>query len=128
VFAALGRATVWLGPAGHGTKAKLVLNNWLADLAETTAETLAFARQLGLDPAVIVDLLESNPLGAPWAVQQARTMLADDFTPRSRSSTHSKTPSSPRRPHRPAVPSSRSPMRCCPAGGTPPPAGTPTRT
>ena len=81
VFAALGRATVWLGPAGHGTMAKLVLNNWLADLAETTAENLAFARQLGLDPAVIVDLLESNPLGAPWAVQKARTMLAGDFTP-----------------------------------------------
>ena len=81
VFAALGRATVWLGPAGHGTKAKLVLNNWLADLAETTAETVGFARQLGLDPAVIVDLLESNPLGAPWAVQKARTMLAGDFTP-----------------------------------------------
>ena len=81
VFAALGRATVWLGPAGSGTKAKLVLNNWLADLAETTAESLAFARQLGLDPAVIVDLLEANPLGAPWAVQKARTMLAGDFTP-----------------------------------------------
>jgi 3-hydroxyisobutyrate dehydrogenase len=81
VFAELGRATVWLGPAGNGTKAKLVLNNWLADIAETTAETLTFARQLGLDPAVIVDLLEANPLGAPWAVQKARTMLAGDFTP-----------------------------------------------
>jgi 3-hydroxyisobutyrate dehydrogenase len=81
VFGALGRATVWLGPAGNGTKAKLVLNNWLAALAETTAENLAFARQLGLDPAVIVDLLESNPLGAPWAVQKARTMLAGDFAP-----------------------------------------------
>ena len=81
VFAALGRATVWLGPAGNGTKAKLVLNNWLADLAETTAESLSFAGRLGLDPAVIVDLLETNPLGAPWAVQKARTMLAGDFTP-----------------------------------------------
>jgi 3-hydroxyisobutyrate dehydrogenase len=56
VFAALGRATAWLGPAGNGTRAKLVLNNWLADLAETTAETLSFARRLGLDPALIVDL------------------------------------------------------------------------
>lgn len=81
VFAAMGRATVWLGPAGNGTKVKLVLNNWLADLAETTSETLGFARQLGLDPAVIVDLLEANPLGAPWAVQKARTMLAGDFAP-----------------------------------------------
>jgi 3-hydroxyisobutyrate dehydrogenase len=81
VFAALGRATVWLGPAGNGTKAKLVLNNWLADLAETTAESLTFARQLGLDPAVIVDMLESSPLGSPWAVDKARRMLAGDFTP-----------------------------------------------
>ena len=81
VFAALGRATSWLGPAGNGTRAKLVLNNFLADLTETTAETLGFARQLGLDPADIVNLLESTPLGAPYAVQKARTMLAGDFTP-----------------------------------------------
>lgn len=81
VFAALGRATAWLGPAGHGTRAKLVLNNWLADLTEMTAETLAFARQLGLDPAAIVDLLDATPLGSPYAVQKARAMLAGDFTP-----------------------------------------------
>jgi 3-hydroxyisobutyrate dehydrogenase len=81
VFAVLGRATIWLGPAGHGTRAKLVLNNWLADLTETTAETLSFARQLGLDPGVIVDLLDSTPLGSPYAVQKARAMLSGDFTP-----------------------------------------------
>jgi 3-hydroxyisobutyrate dehydrogenase len=28
-----------------------------------------------------VDLLESTPLGSPYAVQKARTMLAGDFTP-----------------------------------------------
>jgi 3-hydroxyisobutyrate dehydrogenase len=81
VFGVLGRATAWLGPAGNGTRVKLVLNNWLADLTETTAETLAFAQRLGLDPAEIVDLLESNPLGAPYAVQKARLMLAGDFSP-----------------------------------------------
>lgn len=81
VFAALGRATAWLGPAGNGTGAKLVLNNWLAGLTEMTAETLSFARRLGLDPAAIVDLLESTPLGSPYAVQKARAMLAGDFAP-----------------------------------------------
>ena len=80
MFAALGRAA-WLGPAGQGTRAKLVLNNWLADLTETTAETLTFAGQLGLAPAAIVDLLESTPLGSPYAVQKARVMLAGNFTP-----------------------------------------------
>jgi len=81
VFAALGRATVWLGPAGDGTRAKLVLNSWLADITETTAETLTFARRLGLDPAVVVGLLEQTPLGSPYAIQKARTMLAGDFAP-----------------------------------------------
>jgi 3-hydroxyisobutyrate dehydrogenase len=81
VFDVLGRATAWLGPAGNGTRAKLVLNNWLADLTEATAETLSFARRLGLDPTDIVDLLQSTPLGAPYAVQKARTMLAGDFRP-----------------------------------------------
>ena len=71
VFGVLGRTTAWLGPAGHGTRAKLVLNNWLADLTEATAETLSFAQRLGLDPAEIVDLLQSTPLGAPYAVQKA---------------------------------------------------------
>jgi 3-hydroxyisobutyrate dehydrogenase len=81
VFGVLGRATVWLGPAGQGARVKLVLNNWLADLTETTAETLSFARHLGVDPAQIVDLLQSSPLGAPYAVQKARMMLAGDFSP-----------------------------------------------
>jgi 3-hydroxyisobutyrate dehydrogenase len=81
VFAALGRSTVWLGPAGHGTRAKLVLNSWLADITETTAETLTFARRLGLDPATVVDLLEQTPLGSPYAIQKARIMLAGDFAP-----------------------------------------------
>ena len=61
VFAAIGRATAWLGPAGNGTRAKLVLDNWLADLTKTTTEALSFARQLDLDPALILDLLESTP-------------------------------------------------------------------
>jgi 3-hydroxyisobutyrate dehydrogenase len=77
VFGVLGRATAWLGPAGHGTRAKLVL----ADLTEATAETLSFARRLDLDPAEIVDLLQSTPLGAPYALQKARSMLAGDFSP-----------------------------------------------
>ena len=69
VFAALGRATVWLGAAGAGTRAKLVLNNLLVDQVEATAEALAFARGLELDPAAVVGLLQATPLGSPFAVQ-----------------------------------------------------------
>jgi 3-hydroxyisobutyrate dehydrogenase len=80
-FDVLGRDTFWLGPAGNGTRAKLVFNSWLADLTEATAENLAFAHRLGLDPAAVVDVLQSTPLGSPYAVQKARAMLAGDFAP-----------------------------------------------
>ena len=81
VFAALGRSTVWLGDAGAGTSAKLVLNNLLVDLVEVTAEALTFAKGLDLDPAAVVELIGQTPLGSPYTVQKARTMLAGDFRP-----------------------------------------------
>ncbi|MGH3168210.1 MAG: alpha/beta family hydrolase [Trebonia sp.] len=81
VFAALGKSAVWLGEAGAGSRAKLVLNNLLVNLVEATAETLRFAEGLDLDPAAIVDLIAQTPLGSPYTVQKARTMLAGDFRP-----------------------------------------------
>jgi 3-hydroxyisobutyrate dehydrogenase len=81
VFEAVGTRTVWLGEAGAGTRAKLVLNTWLADQVEATAEILAFSRALQLDPELMMLLLESSPLASPYAVAKARTMLAGDFTP-----------------------------------------------
>jgi 3-hydroxyisobutyrate dehydrogenase len=81
VFNAMGRRTVWLGEAGAGTSAKLVLNNLLLGLTEATAEALTFASNLGLDPADIIELLNQTPLGSPYTVQKARAMLAADFRP-----------------------------------------------
>lgn len=81
VFAALGKLTSWLGEAGAGTRAKLVLNNLLVDLVEATAESLRFAASLDLDLNDMVELLQVTPLGAPYTVQKARTMLAGDFRP-----------------------------------------------
>jgi 3-hydroxyisobutyrate dehydrogenase len=80
VFAALGRV-VWLGDAGAGSAAKLVLNNWLADIVETTVEMIRFSASLGLDPNAVVDLLEGLPIGSPYGVAKARQMLKGDFAP-----------------------------------------------
>jgi 3-hydroxyisobutyrate dehydrogenase len=81
VFDVLGKSTVWLGEAGAGTAAKLVMNNLLVDLVEATAEALRFAEGLDLDPSAIVDLLGQTPLGSPYTVAKAKTMLAGDFSP-----------------------------------------------
>ena len=81
VFAALGRQTAWLGEAGAGTAAKMVANSLLANQAEATAEALAFATSLNLDPAAVLDLLGQTPLASPYAMQKGRAMLAGDFRP-----------------------------------------------
>jgi 3-hydroxyisobutyrate dehydrogenase len=80
VFEVLGRV-VWLGDAGAGSAAKLVLNNWLADIVETTVEMIRFSTALGLDPHAIVDLLEGLSIGSPFGVAKARQMLGGDFAP-----------------------------------------------
>jgi 3-hydroxyisobutyrate dehydrogenase len=80
VFKVLGRHTFWLGDAGAGSRAKLVLNNWLVDLVELTAETLNVATALGLDPRGVVKILADAPIGSPYAVAKARNMLDGDFS------------------------------------------------
>jgi 3-hydroxyisobutyrate dehydrogenase len=79
VFEAMGRQTFWLGDVGAGSRAKLVLNNWLVDLVEMVAETLRLSEALGLDPRVIVEILADAPIGSPYAVNKARSMLEGDF-------------------------------------------------
>jgi 3-hydroxyisobutyrate dehydrogenase len=81
VFDAIGRRTLWLGPAGSGTQLKLVLNNWLASITEATAETLALTGALGLDPALFFGAIAGGPLEAPYASTKGRAMLAGEFTP-----------------------------------------------
>jgi 3-hydroxyisobutyrate dehydrogenase len=80
IFHVLGTHTFWLGEAGAGNRAKLVLNNWLVDLVELTAETLKVSTALGLDPRNIVEILADAPIGSPYAVAKARNMLDGDFT------------------------------------------------
>lgn len=82
IFSSVGRRTFWLGDAGAGTRAKLVLNNWLVDLVEMVAEAVSFSGALGLDPRSIVEILEDAPTGSPYAVEKARGMLNEDFAPR----------------------------------------------
>jgi 3-hydroxyisobutyrate dehydrogenase len=81
IFDAIGRKTLWLGPAGNGTRLKLVLNDWLASLTEGVAETIALTEALGLDPQLFIEAIEDGPLGSPYAVAKARAALAGEFVP-----------------------------------------------
>jgi 3-hydroxyisobutyrate dehydrogenase len=81
IFDAIGRKTLWLGPAGNGTRLKLVLNDWLASLTEGMAETIALTEALGLDPHLFIEAIDDGPLGSPYAEAKARAALAGKLDP-----------------------------------------------
>jgi 3-hydroxyisobutyrate dehydrogenase len=49
VFSVIGRKTVWLGPAGQGSRMKLAVNAYMSTLIEGVAEALELAGRLGID-------------------------------------------------------------------------------
>ncbi len=78
-FDAVGSKTVWLGEAGAGSRLKLVVNNWIVGLLGVLAETIAFARTIGVDPAKFLETIEGGPLGLPYAQLKGNMMVEEDF-------------------------------------------------
>jgi 3-hydroxyisobutyrate dehydrogenase len=80
-FAAIGRATVWLGEAGQGSRLKLVVNSYMSTLIEGVAEAVELARRLGVDTASLSEAIEGGPLDAPIADAKLHKMERGDFEP-----------------------------------------------
>ena len=79
IFDAVGSKTVWLGEAGAGSRLKLVVNNWIVGLLGVLAETVAFAKTIGVDPAKFLETIEGGPLGLPYAQLKGNMMIEEDF-------------------------------------------------
>lgn len=80
VFDALGQRTIWVGPAGTGTRLKIVNNTWLAFATEAVAASVALARQLGLETKTVVDALGGGPLVSAWQAAKLQRILEGDFS------------------------------------------------
>jgi 3-hydroxyisobutyrate dehydrogenase len=70
-----------LGPAGAGTRTKLVANMWVLALVEGVAETIALAEALGVDPRTFLGLIEGGPLDSAYAQMKGRAMIEREFPP-----------------------------------------------
>jgi 3-hydroxyisobutyrate dehydrogenase len=81
VFSAIGRKTVWLGPAGQGSRMKLVVNAYMSILIEGVAEALELADRLGVDPGALAEAIEGGPLDAPIADAKLHKMEQGDYAP-----------------------------------------------
>jgi 3-hydroxyisobutyrate dehydrogenase len=81
VFEAVGKRTVWLGQAGEATRLKLAVNVWIVSVVEGAAEALALAEGLGLDPALVLDVVSGGALDLPYLQMKGKAMIERDFDP-----------------------------------------------
>ena len=78
---AIGSTTLWLGPAGAGSRLKLVCNSWVFMVTAGVAQAVAGARALGVDPRDFLAAIEGGPLDAPYVHVKSGLMLDGEFPP-----------------------------------------------
>jgi 3-hydroxyisobutyrate dehydrogenase len=79
LFEAVGQRTMRLGPAGTATRLKLAVNLWVLAVTQGTAETIAFAQSLGVEPEWVLQALEGGALDLPYFRMKSKLMLDEDF-------------------------------------------------
>jgi len=82
VFDAIGAKTVWVGEEpGAAHKLKLVANAWVLSVVAGTAQSIALAEGLGLDPQLFLDTIAGGAMDAPYVQLKGRAMIAGDYPP-----------------------------------------------
>jgi len=81
IFDAIGKRTLWVSDqAGASSRLKLALNNWAFTLTHGLAESLALARGLGVDPALVVDVVTGGPMDSGYFQAKSAAILADNYS------------------------------------------------
>ncbi|MFF2374979.1 NAD(P)-dependent oxidoreductase [Streptomyces xiamenensis] len=81
LFQAIGKKTLRVGPAGAGTRLKLVVNTWLLSLVEVLAESVAFAKAMGFDPEEFFSTIEQGGVSLPYVRLKGGAMQREEFPP-----------------------------------------------
>jgi len=81
VFSAIAKGTKWFGPAGGGSRMKLVVNAWLIAMVQGMSESLRLAQELGFTPADFWDVLEGGPLAAPYVKNKIELITSENYEP-----------------------------------------------
>lgn len=90
LFDALARASFHVGPVGAGARMKLATNLVLGLNRAVLAEGLSFARSLGLDPGLALEVIRAGAASSLAADAKGPRMVSGDFRPEARLSQHLK--------------------------------------
>jgi 3-hydroxyisobutyrate dehydrogenase len=81
VFEAIGAQTIVAGDElGQASALKLVCNAWVALIMVGTAQSVQFARALGVDPSLFLAAIDGRPTGSPYAQMKGKAILAGDYS------------------------------------------------
>lgn len=82
LFDAVGSRTIRVSERpGDATRLKFVLNAWVLTLTAGTAQAVALARALGLDPRLFLDAISGGNLDSPYAHIKGKAMISGEFEP-----------------------------------------------
>lgn len=79
---AVGTKTVVVGEeVGAASALKLACNAWVASITAATAQSVALARRLGVDPQLFLEAIDGGAVDSPYAHLKGKAMLSGDWTP-----------------------------------------------
>ncbi|MEU1534002.1 NAD(P)-dependent oxidoreductase [Streptomyces fagopyri] len=79
VLDAVGARTVWLDEVGQPSSLKLAYNAWVLTTVEGIAESLTLAGTLGVDPRLVIDVIDGSGLNSPYVQSKGPKMIDDDL-------------------------------------------------
>lgn len=81
VFDVIGGRTLWVADEpGAASRLKLALNSLVFAITHGTAESLALAAALDVDPHLVLDAVAGGPLDSGYVRTKGAMMLAGDYT------------------------------------------------
>jgi 3-hydroxyisobutyrate dehydrogenase len=82
VFDAIGTKTIIAGDRiGAASALKLACNAWVLTITAATAQSLAIAQGLGVEPKLVLDALEDGASDTPYAHLKGEMMLRGEYPP-----------------------------------------------
>lgn len=78
----MGKASHFFGTeVGAGTRAKLVVNSLMGTMMVAYSESLALSESVGLDPAVMIEVIGQGAINCPMFAMKGPKMVAGDHAP-----------------------------------------------
>jgi 3-hydroxyisobutyrate dehydrogenase len=79
LFDAVARRVLYLGPAGSGSRMKMVTNDWIVSAVAAIAESMALAEALGLDGRRFLEAIDGAPVNMAYAQIKGGMMAQRDY-------------------------------------------------